>query len=467
MAKMVSRRTLLMGIASGSASAVLLGACGQAPAPAAQPEQPKAAEAKPAAKPAEAPAAAKERVVRYLHYSTQQKVWDDTFNAFFKDFEAKHPGIKLQIDTIPGTGFPALIEKAVGAFAAKIPYDLYYGHFSYISQFATAEMIQPLDPLLAKDTVVKKDDYFDWAMERIKGKTYSIAWFTNGKETWYNADLLAEAGLTPPKQLEAEGKWTWDTLVEYAKKLKKVEGQNVTRWGFNYPYASTGWFWAHLMAWGADWWNKDFTAPAMNTQEFGEATQYALDMVIKHQVSPRVSKPKQTDVAADFTKQGVAMLITGSFYVRTVQEQIMTQPKPFKVEMTMLPKGPKGRQVVQSINANWISSSSPDPDAAWAFYKFWLGKEGQQLVIPLGGARYNANKNLPPAVQHPYEDAKVYSESAKISVAQRQIVRQGEVDKAWTQNWKDMEDGVKTVKEAQAEMQKVAEINLKEGGCIC
>ena len=84
---------------------------------------------------------------------------------------------------------------------------------------------------------------------------------------WYNADLIAEAGLTSPRELEAQGNWTWDAVVEMAARLTETEGDRVTRWGFNYPYWSTGWFGHHLLAWGADWWNEDFTAPTINSPE--------------------------------------------------------------------------------------------------------------------------------------------------------------------------------------------------------
>ena len=463
----ITRRTFLGGSAAVG-TGLLLAACGQvAPAPAAAaPAEGEAPAAKEEAKPAEQPKPAEKKTVRYLHYTTTQAVWDESFGQLFDTHRANHPDVNLEVDPVTG-GFSVLIEKAVASFAGGIVYDVYYGHFSYISQFATGEMIQSLEPFLSADPEVSKDDYHVWATERIKGQVYSIAWVTNGKEYWYNADLYAEAGLKTPKEHEAEGTWTWDTALEGAKKLTKVEGNNVTQWGFWTPSYSFGWHWIHLMAYGATWWNDDFSAPAMLTQEFAEGTQFAADLVTKHRVMRSRSNPSENDVAADFNTQLLAARTWGSYGTRTIQEQIMSQDEPFTVEMEMLPNGPAGRQIVQSINANWISSSSENPDSAWDFYKFWLSQEGQSILLPLGGGRYVANKNFEGFTVYDYEDPEVYARSAEISVEQRQVVKQSDVNKAWAENWAALEQGTKTVQEVQEEMQQVAENALREGGCLC
>jgi multiple sugar transport system substrate-binding protein len=460
----LSRRTFLGGSAVAG-TGLLLAACGAvSTAPAA--DAPASSDAPAEEKKTEAPAPAEAKIVKYLHVTTNQAVWDESFGAFFDAFGERYPEYDLQVDPTVCC-FAETIDKALASFAGGISYDVYYGHFSYISQFATAEMIQSLEPFLSADAEVSKEDYHVWATERIQGQVYSIAWFTNGKEYWYNADLYAEAGLKTPKEHEAEGTWTWDTLLEGAKKLTKTEGNNVTQWGFWTPSYSFGWHWIHLMAYGATWWNEDFSAPSMLTQEFAEGTQFAADLVTKHRVMQSRAAPSENDVANDFNTQLLAGRTWGSYGTRTIEEQIMSQDEPFTVEMEMLPKGPAGRQVVQSINANWISSSSENPEGAWDFYKFWLSQEGQSFIVPLGGGRYVSNKNFQGFTVYDYEDPEVYARSAEISVEQRQVVKQSDVNNAWTENWEALELETKTVQEVQEEMQRVAENALQEGGCLC
>jgi ABC-type glycerol-3-phosphate transport system substrate-binding protein len=460
----VTRRTLLGGSLVAGAG-MLMAACGQA-MPATMPEEGEAPAAKDEAKPAEQAKVMEPKTVRYLHYTTTQAVWEDNFGQIFDAYRAKFPEVILEVDPVTG-GFGVLIEKAVSSFAGNVPIDMYYGHFSYISQFAQNEMIQPLDPFIAKDTDVTRDEFYDHALERIAGQIYGIAWFNQGKEFWYNADQVTEAGLTSPSELAAEGKWTWDAALEFAQKLTKKEGPNTTRWGFYYAYYSTGWFGHHLRAWGADWWNADISAPTMNTPEFAAAVQAAQDMVTKHEVSPRRSAPRENDAKASFEEETLSARLASGANTRSFQATIMTKDEPFNIGHTLLPEGPGGRNTIQAINANYLSSSAPEPDLAWELYKILIGPESDQQIARLGGRRYTASRKQSPVTLWPYENADVYAQMAELSEPAKQIVKQSEVSGAWGAGWNDMEDGARTVQEVQDELQQVATIALEEGGCIC
>ena len=106
---------------------------------------------------------------------------------------------------------------------------------------------------------MRADDFFPAATERMKGKLYGIAWFTQGKEMFYNASLLAEAGAPFPRQLEKDGKWTWDALLDVARKVTRSDGSQITVYGFTSGFADPGTIVNHLYAWGADWFDKGYT----------------------------------------------------------------------------------------------------------------------------------------------------------------------------------------------------------------
>ena len=149
----VTRRTLLGGSLVAGAG-MLAAACGAA-VPASMPAEGEAPAAEEEAQPAEQPQAAEAQKVVYLHYTTAQAVWEENFGQIFDNFRAQFPEAELQVDAVTG-GFGVLIEKAVSSFAGNVPIDMYYGHFSYISQFAQQEMIQPLDPFISKDADVAR-----------------------------------------------------------------------------------------------------------------------------------------------------------------------------------------------------------------------------------------------------------------------------------------------------------------------
>jgi ABC-type glycerol-3-phosphate transport system substrate-binding protein len=140
---------------------------------------------------------------------------------------------------------------------------------------------------------------------------------------------------------------------------------------------------------------------------------------------------------------------------------------PFKVEMTMIPKGPAGRAVGLTNNASYVAKGSKAPEAAWLFYKHLIGKDVQPQMARLGGGRYTANKKLKPTVLYPYEDAAVYEASTAISRPMPLIGKQADLDREWRTVWQEMGEGKKGVREGLIQVQDRAVQLLKEGGCIC
>ena len=457
-----SRRLILAGMASVSLGGATLAACGQlAPAPADAPE----AADEPEPEPTAAPEAMEPTVIKYMHFTTQQQVWDDTYGAVIDRYVERNPDVQVELDLVTWPLTDVAV-KAVAASAAGISYDMYYGWFGYISQFATADIIQPLDPFIAKDAGFDLSEYYDGALEKIGGNLYGIAWFIGAQSIWYNADIMTNEGLTSPADLDAGGNLNWDTLTDLATKLTTKEGNNVTRWGFSFRGNRTDSLLIALKSWGADWWNEDFTAPAINSPEAVEATQVVLDHVVKHQVHPPVNR-KETDAAPNFTEQKLGMILTGPWFTRTINQEIVEGQTPFNVDLASVPEGPGGRGTPLLINAFWIARSSPAPDATWDFYKYLISEEVQPDWANLGGGRFPPNRTYTPAVQYPFENVDTYKAIADVSVPLRQAVQQADVNGAWAELWVQMEEGQKTVEEALAEIHQVADIALKEGGCIC
>jgi multiple sugar transport system substrate-binding protein len=424
-----------MGGTAAAGVGALLAACGGAASP----------QAAPAVKPA---------TIRYIHVDTGEQVWQQNWGQVFANFEAQHPGFKLQVDMVPT--IPKSVEKALATFAGGDYYDFLYGHLTAISSYLQADAIQPLDGFLAKDRDVKADDFNPAATYRKNGKLYGIAVRTFGKEIWYNADLFAQAGVPTPRQLEKDGKWTWDALLDAARKVAKTDGDAVSVYGFNTGFGDPTSFVQLLWPWGADWWDKGYTKPTLDAPQFLAATQFALDMVTKHKVAG----------GGNFQQGKLAMQVTSSNFTRTVDEQIMRQ-NPFKVEMAMMPKGPAGRTVAMANNDSYIAKPAKAPDAAWLFYKYLLSKDAQPQFLAMGSGRYVASKKVKPTALQPYEDLGVYEATAAISRATPLIMKEADLDKAWSDAWKDMVDGKQGVREALTQMQNRAAQLLKEGGCIC
>jgi multiple sugar transport system substrate-binding protein len=465
----LSRRGFLSASAAAGAAA-LLAACGGAASPTAAPKAaeptkpaaagssapaattaPAAAATKPAAAattaPAAAPAAAgKEVTLKVSHVTTAQKVWDDTFAAFWKSFTDKNPGIKLDIENSPFNGFD---EKMLTSLAGGADYDIMYGYFQWIPTFAEKSVIRPLEDYLGSDKEVKLADFFPSALERWKGKIYGIAWFHQGWQMWFNDDLLKPSGVDP-RALEKDGKWTWDALQDLARKLTKGDG-GAKLYGYQH---NVNYSILIIPVWaaGADFWDADVKTSQVNKPEFVDAMQQQVDMTLKDKVTPLPAE-QAAQGGPGFLNKRVAMTMWGPHAIRGIEEQT----DKIKISQAFLPKGkgPK-REAPVATNAYYITNKGKNPDQAWTLYKHFLSAEGQKLIVPLGGGRMPANKNVAPQVAMPYEDPEVYKFTAGILRELPRIGKQAEFEKAFNTAMEEIFTQKKSTKQAMDDLARTA-----------
>jgi multiple sugar transport system substrate-binding protein len=472
--QVVSRRRLIAGgVLALSGFTAAQAACAPTPAPTATAapakpsdtsapkptEAPKPAAAattapaatKPAAAAATAPAAApaaagKEVTLKVSHVTTAQKVWDDTFAAFWKSFTDKNPGIKLDIENNPFNGFD---EKMLTSLAGGADYDIMYGYFQWIPTFAEKGVIRPLEDYLGSDKEVKLADFFPSALERWKGKIYGIAWFHQGWQMWFNDDLVKPSGVDP-RALEKEGKWTWDALQDLARKLTKGDG-GAKLYGYQH---NVNYSVLIIPVWaaGADFWDADVKTSQVNKPEFIDAMQQQVDMTLKDKVTPLPAE-QAAQGGPGFLNKRVAMTMWGPHAIRSIEEQT----DKLKLFQAVLPKGkgPK-REAPVATNAYYITTKGKNPDQAWTLYKHFLSAEGQKLIVPLGGGRMPANKNVAPQVAMPYEDPEVYKFTAGILRELPRIGKQAEFEKAFNTAMEEIFTQKKTTKQAMDDLAKSA-----------
>ncbi len=449
MRKGLSRRTFLGGSALAGAG-LLLAACGQAqmmteeaPAKEEMAEEPKAVEK------TEMPEAA---VVNYLHVDqAQNQIWQDSWASIFDTYKAKNPDLEL---TVTGTSFGELPAKAGAAQAGGIAFDAIYGYFAWLGPFIESEIITHIDPYLAKDADVSPDDFYEATKERYQGNIYGLAWFSNGKEIWYNKNLFTEAGLATPTEMEADGTWTWDALLESAKLLTKMEGDEVVQGGAQLYGRHTSYLCMYAWAYGADFWDAGCTMPTFTSDAFRDAVQFHVDVQLKHMVT-----------GGSYIEGTQAMFNTGSFNVRTFEANI-TPNNLFEIGMAPMPNGPAGRQIALANNAMYLGGSGVNPDGGWEFLKHTVSVDVVDAVGAMGGGRYVANKNITPATTTDYEDVNVYLMQAANSRITPTILKQSEFNAAWRETWDEMVAGALTVPEALDRTQGQLENWLADGGCI-
>ena len=198
--------------------AILLAACGGAPATQApaqeQPTQAPAATTAP--EPTVAPAAADEKIKITFWDNRQTESGLSEFQQTAVDeFEKANPTIEVEVVTVP---YPEYQQKLLLAVQSGNPPDISTVDQIWNSGFAVADAIEPLDDYIAKSATVKQDNFFPgaWDSAGYDGKIWGIPFNVDVWQfTFANLDLLEAAGV------ELDSLTTWEGLKAAGEKLTK------------------------------------------------------------------------------------------------------------------------------------------------------------------------------------------------------------------------------------------------------
>jgi ABC-type glycerol-3-phosphate transport system substrate-binding protein len=300
--RVVSRRALIRGL-TVPLGGLVLAAC--AP-PAAPPPAPTSADAPKPAEPAAAaaPKAAGQKVtVQFVSAGS----YPPHVEAVVQQFVAANPTIDVEAQGFP---YSNLYTKLETAFAAGTGPDV-AGTGAATIQYGTAGWALALDPYLDK---ADRDDYFPVALECVsyQSKVYGLPWNSDGRPIFFRKDLAEAAGIDPKKAPES-----WETLLDYGKKLTKKSGDTVDVSGiwleggagkmhlsFPFVYANGGklveadekvYFddpkTVEAVQWVAEWGLKAGVAPKGGTTEQVGGSNLAAGKVAIHISGPGVARP--------------------------------------------------------------------------------------------------------------------------------------------------------------------------------
>jgi putative chitobiose transport system substrate-binding protein len=153
--------------------------------------------------------------VQEIEFWTMQLQPDftDYFNGLIADYEAQNPDVKVRWVDIPWADMQSKILTAVAAGTAP---DVVNLNPDFAAQLASKNAWLPLDDKL-NDT--DKQVYLPniWQANTLNGESFGLPWYLTTNVTFYNQDLLTEAGVEPPT--------TYQELAEVAKQVKESTGK--------------------------------------------------------------------------------------------------------------------------------------------------------------------------------------------------------------------------------------------------
>ena len=303
-------------------------------------------------------------------------------------FEQAHPNIKIKLETVVASSDPEYFQKVLVIAASGDYPDIIYGHYSWFPVALEKKFLMELDPFIAK-AGISKSTFFPTAVEQFSanGKLYAVPRETSAIALYYNEDLFKQAGLKSPNDYFAEGKWTWDTYLELAKKLTTDRGgrtadqtgfdpNSIVQWGtiapVNMPYG----LFPVVYSYGGDILDKTNTACRLNQPAGVQAIAFLRDLVLKYRVAVLPAQAAQTNL---FANGKVGMMAGGYWEIVVTGSAIKT----FSWDVAPLPKG-KIQSTRVATGAYAIPAQAKHPSEAWEVIRFLSQRDNTMGLARLG-----------------------------------------------------------------------------------
>lgn len=373
--------------ATGATLPLLLGACGQ-PTP-------------------DAPAAAQREAapatVQFYFSGNQATV--ELYQALKEAFERTHPKYKLEL--VQGE---SEIEKLLTLIAAGTPTDVFWNRVRTSQVLIRREgSLVDILPLMKRDKLTQ-DDFWPSAVKAYsyKGGYYGLPTSASSSALYFNKEHFRQVGVPLPNELEKQGKWNWETLIDTAKKLSRIDpATGKKRFGYMRNEGlvqNVQYMWQN----GGVPFSEDRTKCLLTSPESTGGIQFLADLILKHQVTPRRDDPDSPNFAQ---KLSVSMDLSGRYRLPDMLPAL--ESRSLDAGMATAPKGPKKATTRGDDLAASILKSTKVPEAAWAFAKLWAGEEGQLIVLKSNRSYTSRrsiarNPSILKQVLHPWEDGETY-----------------------------------------------------------
>ncbi len=362
--KRTRRAIALRGAALGGGTC-LLAACG--------------AGSEPAGGAGAAPKTVSGTVQWFMRANAAELAWEQ---AAVNGFKTITPGVTINLDTVPGSG--DFDPKLTALQAGGTPPDVWthWGQSGFGDYYARG-MIGELQSFVARDKL-DMGQYFATVHDAWKkdGKLFGLS-FNQRFATfvYYNKDLFTRAGVKLPPADWEDKSWTWDAIVEAARKLTNA-GNKI--WGFTMGAQPRTWGAAYLF--GGDFFTKEHyekgiaKASNMGTPEVQAAMQAQADLINKLMIWPSDADRNTLGSPAPsytkmFTTGNLAMMFdTGSEW------PTVDKDSTFEWGVAPAPRQ-KDNKNINFINPLMISKESKNREAAWAFVKYNVTEAGQKVLV--------------------------------------------------------------------------------------
>jgi ABC-type glycerol-3-phosphate transport system substrate-binding protein len=363
----VSRRVAFrrLGQAAGAGPAALLAACGvggtggtdQEPRP-----------------------ALPQATLRMLFFHNQ---WTAAFDEVIRAFQSRNPQITVEFQAPPSN----YIQAATVALAGGAGPDVMSVNWDLVRTWTQAGHLHDLTPEASRDKAFAKDlaAYHPkiQALMKWEGKQRAVGLDHDDIALFWNVSLFKQQQL--PLLTTVHERWTWNDLLETARKLTKKGEHQYGLYAQN-TTGQTG-YWSFVFANGGQVLTDDGTkADPLLEPPAVEAIQWIADTALRHGVAPQPDDIRAavgaTSPVTLFTAGKLAMNVDGSWRVNAYADAI----KDFEWDVAHLPLAPRTGKRASVLHGTGlgVNRAGKAVDAAVHFAKHLATRETHRVYGATG-----------------------------------------------------------------------------------
>jgi multiple sugar transport system substrate-binding protein len=339
-----------------------------------------------------------------LTYGIWDKNQEPGMRKMADAFEAKNPGIKVNVEVTPWDQYWTKLEAA--ATGGSLP-DIFWMHSSQAGRYSSNSVLMDLtDKIKASKTMSL--DKFPKDLVKVyenDGKNYAIPKDFDTIGLWYNKKLFDEAGVAYPNE-----NWTWDDLLAASKKITNPQ-KGI--YGFGAPMDLQQGFDNFIFQNGGKVLSDDKTKSGFDTKEVKDAMQWYIDLSVKEKVSPTQTQFAENNYTTFFESGKTAMALFGSWML---SEFGSNENVAKNCDVTVLPKG-KQRATIYNGLGNAVAANTKYKEEAWKFVEFLGTEEANKIQAESGVAipAYQGTADLWMKTQTKF-NSKVYADMLQYAV---------------------------------------------------
>jgi multiple sugar transport system substrate-binding protein len=302
------------------------------------------------------------------------RLWDpqvaDAYRQSFAEFSRRHPGIEVRVNVVPYANYFNSLRTDVAGGSAD---DIFWINNAYLAPYADSGRLIAITAEAGWEPSV--------VAQFTRNRTlWGVPQLTDGGiALYYNADLLASAGVDPA----ALGALRWspneadDTLRPLLTRLTPSDGR---RWAYNAGNDLQGIILNYVGSAGGVF--SDGDRFAFDNPQAAEAFRYLVRLINVDKVAPPASDTNDnSDFSRNMFLQGrMALFQSGTYNLAQIAANA-----PFRWGVAMLPAGPAGRISVTNGIAAAGNSASPHPDEVRAVLA-WMGSADGNAFLGARGA---------------------------------------------------------------------------------